>query len=154
MTPAATRARAPPGIRSSLGSKISLTVPANWSRIWHSVFAAPRSMVVCRSWPQACIMPSVSLAKGRPVSSWTGRASISARSATHLPGPFLPWIRATTAVGRGCRISSTPIFSNSERIRAAVRVSCMPVSGWAWISRRMATSSSKIPSTKVRISDI
>lgn len=94
------------------------------------------------------------LAKGTPDSSWTGSASMSARSATHLPGPLPPWSRPTTAVGRGCWISSTPIFSSSERMRAAVRVSRMPVSGWAWISRRMATSSSKILSTKVRISDI
>ena len=71
-----------------------------------------------------------------------------------MPGPFLPWIRATTAVGRGCRISSTPIFSSSLRMRAEVRTSCMPSSGWAWISRRIETSSSKMVSTKERISDM
>ena len=50
------------------------------------ILAVPSSMAMWLSWPQACILPSLWEAKGRPVSSLTGRASISARSATVLPG--------------------------------------------------------------------
>ena len=50
-------------------------------------FNAPTIVMSC---PQACIIPGVSLAKGSPVSSYTGSASMSARRATHLPGPAVP----------------------------------------------------------------
>ena len=66
---------------SSAGWKMKLTVPLKL-RVSARYFAAPSSMVVWPSWPQACIRPGFWLAYGRPVASWIGSASISARSPT------------------------------------------------------------------------
>ena len=52
---------------------------------------APISIAACVSCPQACILPSCSEAKGSPVSSCIGSASMSARRSTVLPG-FPPFI--------------------------------------------------------------
>src|SRR6266568_4222241 len=68
---------------------------------------------MCASWPQACIRPSAPDAKLTPESSWIGRASMSARSITVLPG--LPVSSsATTPVSVGQRCSWSP----SERSRS------------------------------------
>ena len=78
------RAPAPP---SSAGWNTSFTVPrSEASRSFRSA-AAPRSIVVCASCPQACIFPSTLLLKGTSVSSWMGRASMSARRPTVGPSP-------------------------------------------------------------------
>ena len=127
--PAATISFAPPGCTSSACWKISFTEPLNSSRMPHSTFATPSRQAVCMSCPQACMTLGVSLAKGRPVSSGIGSASMSARRATHLPSPARPRIRATTAVAAGVRISSTPYSSSFSRTRAEVRSSFHPVSG-------------------------
>ena len=50
------------------------------------IFAAPSSIAIWASCPQACIFPSFSEAKGSPVFSTEGSASISARSITTGPG--------------------------------------------------------------------
>ena len=100
----------------------------------HSSLAAPSSMAACVSWPQACITPAFSLAKLSPVCSCTGRASISARMATHLPG-FAPFMSATAPVGRGRSTLSTPKLSRRAAIFSVVRNSALLSSGWRWKSR-------------------
>lgn len=80
IAPAAIMGSAPPTV-SSAGWNSRRTVPDRLSRISQSSRAAPSSMAACASCPQACIMPGCSEAKGRPVSSWMGSASISARRA-------------------------------------------------------------------------
>ena len=58
-----TRAPAKP---SSPGWNISSTRPPNVARRSTSIRAAPRSIATWVSWPQACIIPSVSELKSRP----------------------------------------------------------------------------------------
>ena len=70
---------------SSEGWNTSLTVPCNSSLIDCNTAAAPSKIDICPSCPQACITPSFCDAKGNPVSSWIGNASISARNA--ITGP-------------------------------------------------------------------
>ena len=82
------------------------SVPDHWLRIAASRRAVPTQVVIWVSWPQACMTPLVDarrrlvprtwLAKGRPVCSSTGSASMSARSSSTGPGPFS--ITATTPV--------------------------------------------------------
>ena len=48
----------PPVRPSSLGWKMTTTVPSKL-RVSHRYLAAPSSMEVCPSWPQACILPGV-----------------------------------------------------------------------------------------------
>ncbi len=48
----------PPAPPSSAGWKITTAVPSKL-RVWHRYLAAPSSMAVCPSWPQACILPGV-----------------------------------------------------------------------------------------------
>ena len=48
--------------------------------------ATPSAMTVCTSWPQACIFPASFEANGRPVCSWIGSASMSARMPMVRPG--------------------------------------------------------------------
>src|SRR3990172_8822499 len=78
---------------SSAGWKMNLTVPGSRSRIPASTSAVPNRMATWLSWPQACMTPTscpwywvrtVDL-KGKSTSSVTGRASMSARSATTGP---------------------------------------------------------------------
>ena len=57
--------------------------------------AAPRSIATWVSWPQACIAPAFSDANSRPVSSVSGRPSMSARSRIVGPGRA-PSMTATT----------------------------------------------------------
>jgi hypothetical protein len=78
---------APPPF-SSAGWKISATLPAKF-RVSARYFAAPSSIVVCPSWPQACILPGVVEACAAPVASMIGSASISARSPMTGPRPAL-----------------------------------------------------------------
>ncbi len=48
----------PPVRPSSLGWKMTTIVPSKL-RVSHRYFAAPSSIAVCPSWPQACILPGV-----------------------------------------------------------------------------------------------
>ena len=78
---------APPGFFSSLGWKMSRTVPASSSRISFSTRATPSSMAVWASWPQACIRPSCSLLKSNVLASTDGeRVDVGAKGADG-PGP-------------------------------------------------------------------
>ena len=65
---------------------MKITFPASSARRADSSRAAPASIAVCRSWPQACMTPSTREAYGRPVRSVTGSASMSPRSSTVPPG--------------------------------------------------------------------
>jgi len=76
---------------------MNITVPASWSFFAQSARAAPASMATWVSWPQACIAPSVRDEKSRPVSSVSGRASMSPRSSTVRP------------LGDPRRMASTPV---------------------------------------------
>ena len=104
---------------------------------------------MCRSWPQACMTPTSSPfqvvrtfeANGRSTSSVTGRASMSARSATTGPGSA-PLSRPTTPVwATPVRTSSRPSARRCSATSAAVRNSRLPSSGLAWMSRRQPTTS-------------
>ncbi|MNZ90856.1 hypothetical protein D3C78_1098270 [compost metagenome] len=92
------RAPAPP---SSPGWKIRCTEPSK-SGCCASSVAAPSSMVVWPSWPQACMRPGWVLIWPKLLSSCTGRASMSARMPMLGPGLAalrpLPWMVATTPV--------------------------------------------------------
>ena len=151
-TPASIRGLAPPlGAFSSAGWKMSFTVPGSSLRIPQSTLAAQSSMAACVSCPQACMTPSFSLEKARPVFSVTGSASISARIATQPPG-FSPFIRATTPVGRGRSTLSQPKLFSSSAILSLVRNSSLESSGWRWKSRRQEIISSKFSCTLLLIS--
>ena len=80
--------------------------------------AAPSSMAAWVSWPQACITPGVCDAKGRPVSSRIGRASMSARRPTHL-GLLVVAAAVVAAVGAVPSITAVtpypPTFSLGSR---------------------------------------
>ncbi len=113
-TPSLTITSAPPGspgTPSSAGWKTIFTVPARSAFIPASTSAAPRSIAMWKSWPQACMTPTSRPlysprsfeAKGSPVSSVTGSASMSDRSAT--TGPGLPPTRSPT----------TPVFATPVR---------------------------------------
>ena len=108
---------------SSAGWKISLTVPGNLSRFSQRMRATVSRFVMWMSWPQACMTPEFSEAKATPVSSGTGRASMSARMPMHLPGPLAPWIRATTPVSNMRSMASTPYSVSFFSISSAVRYS-------------------------------
>ncbi len=88
----------PIGGVSSAGWKMNFTVPGMLARIEASTSATPISIAVWASWPQACMTPQdcplysavATLLNGTSTSSFTGSASMSARSATTEPGlpPF------------------------------------------------------------------
>ena len=80
--------------------------------------------------------PSFSLAKGRPVSSLTGSASISPRIRMVLPG-FAPLIVARTPFSRPHFFQETPMESSSFLTTALVLDSCLLSSGCAWKYRRI-----------------
>ena len=71
---------------SSPGWNMNSTRPASSSRRSLSSWAAPDSIAVCVSWPQACMHPSTCDAKSRPVSSGIGSASMSPRRRIVGPG--------------------------------------------------------------------
>jgi hypothetical protein len=91
---------------------------------------APVSQVTCMSWPKACItgvsFPSASvavtvLAYGRPVSSLTGSASMSARSITVGPSPFFS--SPTTPVPPTPSVTSNPAAFSRSAAKPAVHFS-------------------------------
>ncbi len=69
--------------------KTSFIVPQSSSWCSFNSFAAPSSIVVCISCPQACILPGSLLLYSTSASSFIGRASISAPISTVLPGLLL-----------------------------------------------------------------
>ena len=95
-SPSSIIARAPSAV-SSPGWNTAIRVPLQPSRARAIKVAAPASQATCMSWPQACatgtVLPAASvavavLAYGRPVASFTGSASMSARSITVGPSPL------------------------------------------------------------------
>ena len=86
-----------PSPSSSAGCTTSRSRPDQVSRASARTVAAPSNQVTCMSCPQAWATPTVAPsgstpvavdAYGSPVSSVTGRASMSARSSTVGPGPL------------------------------------------------------------------
>ena len=76
-SPSSTITRPPPR-PSSAGWKMKWTAPSKL-RVSARYFAAPSSMVVWPSWPQACILPSWVERWANSLRSWIGSASMSAR---------------------------------------------------------------------------
>ena len=97
------------------------TVPSK-ARLSASAFAAPRSMVVWPSWPQACILPGTVEAHSAPVSSTIGSASMSARRPMARPDLLDdPRITPTTPVRPiPSTTSSTPASRRAAATLAAV----------------------------------
>ena len=96
--PAATMDLAPAST-SSPGWNMNLTVPfSSFSRSF-SIWAAPSSMAVCISWPQVWAQLRWE-AKGRPLFSSMGRASISARSRNTFPCGFPVTVAVTPPPSR------------------------------------------------------
>ena len=127
----------PSGGISSAGWKMNFTLPAISARSPARMVATAIRMATWQSCPQACITPTCSPfhtarareANGRSTSSVTGRPSMSARSATTLPG-LPPLSKPTTPVW------ATPVFTSSKprlrrcsATRDAVRNSRLPSSG-------------------------
>ena len=129
--PASIIARAPPR-PSSAGWKIRLTVPAK-SRRPASIRAAPSSMAVWPSCPQACISPGRAERCGAWPRSSIGSASISARSpmlGAAAPGAgSSPRITPTTPVPPSPTWVSMPQARSRSATKAAVSTSSKPSSG-------------------------
>ena len=126
---------------SSAGWKRRRTVPRSSFLCFCRTWAAPMSMAAWASCPQACITPGRREEKGSPVSSWMGRASMSARRATVRPGRP-PWMEAIRPLSRGERTKGIPRRSRWAERQAAVSGSCAPTSGIWCSSRRRAVISS------------
>ena len=68
---------------------MTITVPSN-ARLSARCFAAPSSIVVWPSWPQACILPGTVEAQGAPVASLMGkRVHVGAQADASRPEPLL-----------------------------------------------------------------
>ena len=124
---------------SSSGWNTSFTVPL--SSLWYSFrsLAAPSSMAVCMSWPQACMAPFSDL-KARSVMSVTFSASMSARSRMHRPVSS-PVMEATMPLSQ---ISDGSYPSSERRFLTYILVlgRQAPTSGCRCSSLRSATISS------------
>ena len=137
-SPSLTIASAPPR-PSSAGWKMKWTVPSKL-RVADRYLAAPSSMVVWPSWPQACMRPLCWLRWSKVLCSSIGSASMSARS------PIGARIVADAdgaddaGLADAGRDLAAPFLELLGHDRA-VRSSSKPSSGWAWMSRRMAVSS-------------
>ena len=87
------------------------------------------------------MVPALTEACGAPVASWIASASMSARSPmARWPGS-LPRMVPTTPVPPTPSVTSTPHSRSFAATSAAVRTSSRPISGCAWMSRRIAVSS-------------
>ena len=141
--PASTIALAPPR-PSSAGWKMKCTRPRKL-RVCAKYLAAPSSMVVWPSWPQACITPSFVEACAKRFASRIGKASMSARNP--MAAVSLPFCKTPTTP-----VPPMPVWTvrpNSRSFAAtnsAVRCSWKPSSGWAWMSRRQRPSSPRFAS--------
>ena len=148
-TPSLTISGAPPsspgGGPSSAGWKMKTTVPSIWSFMPARTSAVPIRIATWLSWPQACItgtvwpryLPVAFEANGRPVCSATGKASMSARRATTLPG-LPPFKIPTTPVLPTPVRTSRPSLRRWSATILAVRTSLFDSSGCSWKSRRQA----------------
>src|SRR4051812_30398311 len=144
-TPWLIRWRAPPGMVSSAGCSTSRMRPPSIPLRCSSVIAcaAPSRQATWASWPQACATPSTVLTQGSAVSSATGSASMSARSATvRSPSPS-----SATRPERGIGVTVQPSPARRCAHSRVVRSSSHERSGWACRSRRSSTRSSAFSST-------
>ena len=120
-----------PAKPSSPGWNMKITVPGTSSCRAQSSLAAPASMAVCRSWPQACIAPGIADAYGSPVSSVTGSASMSPRSSTTGPEPERRPPRSTAVT----ELTAVPVLiSSGSPASASSTLRCVfgrsrPISG-------------------------
>ena len=122
----------PPPSFSSAGWKIKFIVP---SKLPFSAkyLAAPSNIVVCPSWPQACIFPGVWDLCSKSLVSWIKRASRSALKPIDLLP--LPFFRVPTTPVPAIPVStSIPKLSNLSATIFAVLCSSNAISGWACIS--------------------
>ena len=96
---------------SSAGWNMSLTVPCRLASFSLSIFAAVSSMAAWKSWPQVCASVPVGQAKGSPLSSGMGSASMSARSRMTLPPcpmvALTPWPQGWQAMPSARSVSRT-----------------------------------------------
>ena len=143
--------RSAPPVPSSAGWKNIFTIPVSSDSISLSRIAAPSAAAVWMSCPQACITPLFLEAKGSPVSSVSGSASVSARSATVLPLPAEP-TDAVAAVPSSISLYSMPCRPSISARRAHVGCSSPERSGYSCSSRRKAVSIGSIPSILLSIS--
>ncbi len=111
---------------SSAGWKIKWTAPSKF-RVSLSIFAAPSSMAVWPSWPQACMRPDSS-SGGELVGSSIGRQSMSARRPidfSELPLRSVP----TSPVLPSPRVTSRPHSCSLAATTSEVRFSSKASSG-------------------------
>ena len=137
--PAAMASSAPPGISSSAAWKISRT-PTGSSGTDASAVAAPSTIAVCASCPQAWATPGSVEEYGAPVRSVIGSASISARSA--IRGAYSGPKSQISPVPPGSAFGFRPASTNRSATYWVVANSCRPNSGWRWKWRRHPTRSS------------
>ncbi len=118
------------------------TRPASSSRRSLSRWAAPDSIAVCVSWPQACMHPSTCDAKSSPVSSGIGSASMSPRRMIVGPGAE-PSSRATMPLVDSCVVTDNGRPSSDDSTCSRVIGRSLPSSGHSCNRRRRATASSR-----------
>ena len=137
--PAAIASIAPPGINSSAAWKISRT-PTGSSGAAASADAAPSSIAVWASCPQACATFGTVEAYGAPVRSAIGSASMSARNAMRgaCSGPK----SQVNPVPPGSTFGFSPASTSRSATNWVVANSWRPNSGWRWMCRRHSTRSS------------
>ncbi len=138
---------------SSLGWNSNLIEPGKRpsSAKLLSTVAAPISIAVWQSWPQACIRPGIWLSNSVPFSSWMGSASISALRPT--VGPlFCPTIRPITPVLATPVSASIPKSFKTDWTKRAVLTSVKLSSGCIWMVRRQSTISVSMPFARAIIS--
>ena len=137
--PAAIASIAPPGMSSSAAWKISRT-PTGSSGTAASAVAAPSSIAVWASCPQACATFGTVELNGAPVRSAIGSASMSARSAIRgaCSGPK----SHVSPVPPGNTLGLSPASTRRSATNWVVANSWRPSSGWRWMWRRHSTRSS------------
>ena len=138
--PEAITSSAPPGMTSSAGWKISRMRPGSSGAEARARAVASR-IVVWASCPQAWQAPSTVDEWGRPVASVSGRASMSARSATHRsPVPMSQIRPVPVAMISGLR----PAALSRPATSSVVPNSWRDSSGWACRCRNQASTSAAL----------
>ena len=102
---------------------------------------APSSTAVCASWPHMWAMPGTCETHGTSACSCSGRASMSARSATVRDPEPMSQIRPVPGSSRG----ASPADSRTRAHSAVVACSARASSGCAWMARRQPTTSAACP---------
>ena len=138
-SPSLTIASAPPR-PSSAGWKMKCTVPSKL-RVAERYLAAPSSIVVWPSWPQACMRPwwLAAMVEG-VVLVHRQRIHVGAQpdGARIVADPDGADDAGLADAGRDL---AAPFLELRSPRSSTVRSSSKPSSGWAWMSRRMAVSS-------------